>query len=246
MSDYSQGKIYIIKSKNTEDVYIGSTKYTLEERFHTHMMNYYKWLRTNKPYVSSYEIIKHGEPYIELLELYPCNTEEELKTKEGEYQLKIECVNIRTEGIGKDGTDKKYRENHRDDINKRQQERRLREEVKEKDNEQSKKWYRENKEYKREYNKKWREENKEKYKEKKLESNKKYYEKNKEIVLQKQSIRTKQKMKCICGATIRCDNKRRHEKSHKHIQYIEEMKEKGDVTNLNEFFDQFKFKLTIN
>ena len=39
MTDYSQGKIYILRSKNTDDVYIGSTKESLEERFHFHMMH---------------------------------------------------------------------------------------------------------------------------------------------------------------------------------------------------------------
>ncbi len=43
MNDYSQGKIYILKSNNTDDVYIGSTKYTIEERFHNHMAKYYRW-----------------------------------------------------------------------------------------------------------------------------------------------------------------------------------------------------------
>ena len=58
--------------------------------------------------------------------------------------------------------------------------------------------------------------------------------------------KNKKKIKCVCGSEYRKADIRRHERSKKHIKYIEEMKEKADSTNLNEFFEQFKFKLTTN
>ena len=256
MSDYSQGKIYILKSKNTEDVYIGSTKYTLEERFHTHMLNYYQYKRGYKKYCTSFEIIKHKEPYIELIELYPCESREELRKKEGEYQLKIECVNKLIAGR----TIEEYREDNKEILSQKAKEYQSRPEIKERlkkyraipeirerNNQYSKEYRVKNKEelknkkkihrskpevkkYISEYGKKYNEKNREKI----LKMKKEKYQLNKDIISEK----GKQTFKCICGATIRCDNKRRHEKSHKHIQYIEEMKEKGDFTNINEFIEQ--------
>jgi len=216
MSDYSQGKIYILKSKNTDDVYIGSTKYTLEERFHTHMMNYYQNKRGFKIYCSSYEVIKNGEPYIELLENYPCNNRQELRKKEGEYQSMMDCVNKRLAGR----TDKEAKIE----------------------------WLKNNKEHRQKYLKEYM--SRPEVKKHRKEYEKDYYQNNKEKkkAYRKEYLKTRKdnKIKCICGSEIRKDNMRRHEKGKNHIQYIEEMKEKSDSTNLNEFFEQFKFKLTTN
>ena len=233
MTDYSQGKIYMIKSKNTKDVYIGSTKYTLEERFYTHMMTYYKWLRTKKEYCTSFEIIKYGEPYIELLEDYPCETKNELELKEGEYQRMIECVNQRV--VGRTEEEKKeYIKNYYKEYHKNNEK---------KDKEYRNKNKERKKEYDKEYNKKYRNYKKDSnYNERKKEYDKQYQIKNKEKISEKRKI----KFKCVCGIKIRIDSRKRHEQSKVHIQYIEEMKEKADATNLNEFFEQFKFKLTTN
>ena len=266
MSDYSQGKIYILKSKNTDDVYIGSTKETLEERFHLHMIHYYKWLRTKKYYCTSFEIIKQGEIYIELLENYPCETKKELRLKEGEYQRMMDCVNKRIECR----TMKEWKKDNKEHVNEYQKKYNMIPEVKEKRKIRQKKYKEEHKEQISKKRKEWHEKNKQHMKEYRLEK----YEKNKKSILQqqkeynsrpevkehkkeymkeyqarpevKEKIKNRPKIKCICGSEIRKDNIRRHEKSKNHIQYIEEMKEKADSTNLNEFFEQFKFKLTTN
>ncbi len=64
------------------------------------------------------------------------------------------------------------------------------------------------KEQNKEKQKKWKEENKEEIKEK----SKIYREKNKE--------KNKEKYKCICGSEILKRHKNRHEKSKKHIKFI--------------------------
>ena len=74
------------------------------------------------------------------------------------------------------------------------------------------------------------------------EYHKKYYQNNKEKL--KEYEKNRPKIKCVCGSEHRKADTRRHQKTQKHIKYIEEMKEKADVTNLNEFFEQLKFKLT--
>jgi len=58
-------------------------------------------------------------------------------------------------------------------------------------------------------------------KEKIDERNKKYREKNKEKI----SEHIKEKYTCICGSTIRRHEKNRHEKTQKHINFIESQKE---------------------
>jgi hypothetical protein len=93
MKDYSKGLIYIIKSKNTDDVYIGSTIVPINTRFKKHLTNF----RLNKlgkdNYVSSSKILEYGDCYIELLESYPCNDKIELLAREGMHQQNIKCIN---------------------------------------------------------------------------------------------------------------------------------------------------------
>ena len=86
---YQYGKIYIIKSKNSDLCYIGSTIETLRERFEKHK-GYLKDSINGNKNISSCEILNAGDAYIELLLDYPCNTKEELELKEQEYILKYE------------------------------------------------------------------------------------------------------------------------------------------------------------
>lgn len=63
-------KLYIIKSCNSDEVYIGSTSKELPRRFAEHVVFYRKWLRTGGQscYYSSFEVLKHGGATIHLLE----------------------------------------------------------------------------------------------------------------------------------------------------------------------------------
>ena len=94
MCDYSKGKIYSIRSHLTTDVYIGSTTDTLPKRLFNHKRNYKKWLNKTTNYTSSFKLIeKDAECYIELIELYPCNSRIELCRREGEIIRNTTCVN---------------------------------------------------------------------------------------------------------------------------------------------------------
>ena len=162
MPDYSNGKIYTIRSYQTEEFYIGSTIQSLPVRFGGHKRKYKLWLNTQKSYTSSYEILKYDDNYIELLELYSCSCKEELRRREGELIRLHNCVNKSIAGR----THKEYRE-----------------ENKEKIKEYKEKYHQENKEKLKEYYQEYREENKEKikeYREKNKEKQKEYREKNKE------------------------------------------------------------------
>lgn len=68
MTDYKKGKIYAIKSKETEEVYIGSTCTTLKKRMSSHISNYKRSLLGVKPEMDSNsgKILKYADAYIEL------------------------------------------------------------------------------------------------------------------------------------------------------------------------------------
>ena len=79
------GKIYMIKSPQTNMCYIGSTKQTLKKRFSSHCSAYKLWSHDNeKGYCTSYEVIKYDNPYVTLLEELENVTKQQLCRKEGE------------------------------------------------------------------------------------------------------------------------------------------------------------------
>ena len=157
MVNYQKGKIYTIRSRNSDKVYVGSTCNELRKRIYEHKKDYRYWVNGKPKYVSSFEVLNDGNCYIELFEKCPCNSKAELKRREGEVMRSIECVNKVIAGR----TRKEYEEEHK---------------------EQKKKYYKERyQKNKEEYNKKqkeWRENNKKKIKE--------YYQKNKEEYNKKQ------------------------------------------------------------
>ena len=87
MPDYQLGKIYRITSSQTENVYIGSTAQTLLcRRMGEHVSDYKRFingkLKSNK---GSFEIIKHGDAIITLIETFPCNSKDELHAREQHF-----------------------------------------------------------------------------------------------------------------------------------------------------------------
>jgi len=103
--NYQNGKIYTIRSYQTDKYYIGSTASTLTKRLSGH--------KKSSNYTTCKIIIDYGDAYIELLELFPCNSKIELTKREGELQRlykndivnrKIECRTIQE--YYKDNVDK--------------------------------------------------------------------------------------------------------------------------------------------
>ena len=100
--EFQNGKIYTIRSHQTNKYYIGSTNHkTLAQRLGKHRSNYKEYLNNHNNYISSFEILQHTDHYIELLELYPCNTKDELRRREGELikQFRSDLVNICIPGV---------------------------------------------------------------------------------------------------------------------------------------------------
>jgi len=194
---YQRGKIYSIRSHQTDDIYIGSTVQFLYMRLAGHRRDYNSWVDGKKiSYKTSYQIMKYDDAYIELIEECPCNDKNELNRREGQMIREMNCVNKRIEGR----TRKEYRQDNKEKI--KEQSKQYRKDNKEKYNENSRKYY---------------EENKEKFK----IHNKKYKKQNKERVKKINSKWGKKKFTCECGSIITNYSKSRHFKTIKHQTYIQ-------------------------
>ena len=79
-----EGKIYILKSKNTNKVYIGSTTMRLKRRLKGHKTAFKKFLNSNGTYCTSFDILECGDYYIELLREVAVEDKQKLRSLEGE------------------------------------------------------------------------------------------------------------------------------------------------------------------
>jgi hypothetical protein len=77
-----------------------------------HRGNYKAWYKDNTyGYISSFEILKYDDAYIELLEEFPCENSAQLHKKEGEH-IRLHrdmCVNVQVAGRSKN----EYAEEHK-------------------------------------------------------------------------------------------------------------------------------------
>jgi hypothetical protein len=173
INKYQNGKIYKIVCNKTNLVYIGSTteKY-LCNRLKGHV---YKF-KENKTNYTSFKVLENNDYYIELIELYPCNSKDELLVRERYYFDIIDCVNKLKPKSTIDETTNRIKEYYKEyqQINKN------------KINETNKEYYQRNKdkikeykdnikEEKKEYDKQRNQLNKDKIKEQKKEYNKQRY-----------------------------------------------------------------------
>ena len=109
MPNYQNGKIYAIRSFQTDLIYIGATTQKLSHRMAEHRSQYerYKLGKTNN--CTSFLIIELGDAYIELIENFPCENKEILLKREGEHMRATKgAVNKRVEGR----TKKEYHKIH--------------------------------------------------------------------------------------------------------------------------------------
>jgi hypothetical protein len=127
MPDYQKGKIYTIRChKNDKWIYVGSTIQPLSTRFGGHKRN---------TKISLYKFINNPENntswedwYIELYELYPCGSKEELCKRENEVLREIATINKKGAYTGLDKKEykkeynKEYRAENKDTISAKQKE----------------------------------------------------------------------------------------------------------------------------
>jgi len=95
--NYQKGKIYKIESHLGPKIYIGSTtKEYLSQRMTMHRYRYKAWKNEKYHRITSFELFdEYGidNCNIILLELCPCNTKDELTSRESHYIRTLNCVN---------------------------------------------------------------------------------------------------------------------------------------------------------
>ena len=106
------GYVYAVRSYQTDDIYIGSTLGALRQRLYTHKRDLKRYNAGKYEYVSSYEIVKFEDAFIELVNKYDNVNKMELHKYEGETIRNTKCVNKRIPGQ----TRKEYRETNKDKI----------------------------------------------------------------------------------------------------------------------------------
>ena len=118
---YNNGKIYRVCDNGYTKFYYGSTVQPLAVRMGGHRLDYTRYKNGNFLKVSLFDIFdefNHSNCKIELVELYPCQSREELRRREGYHIQNNECVNKRV--AGRSG--KEYREQNREAIHEKQKE----------------------------------------------------------------------------------------------------------------------------
>ena len=94
MPNYQNGKIYTIRSHQTEEFYIGSTTQPLADRFGNHAAQFKRYQNGKGKYYTSFKILEYDDAYYELYESCPCNDKNELTRREGELiRANANCVN---------------------------------------------------------------------------------------------------------------------------------------------------------
>jgi len=103
--DYANGKIYVILNHINDLVYVGSTTQSLSKRFSAHKGNMKNKRKCNYEIYIAFEELGIQNFYIELLEVYPCSSKDELHKREGQYIRKFDSYkngyNMRISGRGK-------------------------------------------------------------------------------------------------------------------------------------------------
>ena len=115
VNNYYRSKIYKIVCNITGKIYVGSTtEPTLARRLVGHKSHYNSYLTGKRGYITSIEILKNENYYIELICNINCTSKDELNAIEGNYIRNINCVNRCVAGR----TQKQYEDEHAVEIKK--------------------------------------------------------------------------------------------------------------------------------
>jgi len=92
------GQIYCIKSPQTTETYVGSTTRGLDIRMKEHTIAYGLYQNDMYSYVSSFDIVKYPDAYIELLEERTFETKEDRYKCEGKWMKELNSCNKQIAG----------------------------------------------------------------------------------------------------------------------------------------------------
>ena len=84
------GRIYKLTSPQSELVYVGSTTASIKKRLSHHKTNYKRYTNGKHGYISSHEILKHGDANIELIEQKEYKDKKEMLERERFFMDSIE------------------------------------------------------------------------------------------------------------------------------------------------------------
>jgi hypothetical protein len=94
--NYDKSKVYKIWSTQGDKIYIGSTtKQYLSQRMTAHRKNYNQWKNHKRDLTTSFLMFDdYGVENcnIVLLESYPCNSKDELTSREAHYIRTLQCI----------------------------------------------------------------------------------------------------------------------------------------------------------
>lgn len=205
MERYQQGRIYAIRSNETAEVYIGSTCLTLPKRIWKHRAAFNQYKKGKKEnYITSFKMIEYADHYIELIEMYPCNSKAELERREGEIMR--EHAN-RVNKVLAGRTAAEWRDDNKDEI--RQKAKEFRDAADKEDKiRYMRAWHEAHREEVKIKNKKWNEAHKDKAR----EYNKARWQEEKKKPIQK--------IICECGSTHTKSHTVDHQRTLKHKAYI--------------------------
>jgi len=220
MVNYQEGRIYKLTVDGSNLVYYGSTTQPLWRRMQLHRSQY----QCNKTQCTSKELFEVGTPIITLVEKFPCNSKEELHSRERFYIENNPCVNKCIPG--RTPEEYKHTENRKETCVKYYQNN------KDRYHEQ----YLENKDKKKAYDKEYREKNKERIIERitqmiDCECGQSYQKTHKAGHEKTETHQTwiktgNQKtfnqiiIQCECGGTYQDWTKNRHFKTLKHLNHL--------------------------
>ncbi len=87
------GNIYCLRSLRTNNVYIGATTQNLKRRLQEHKNDFKLYLENKRGYISSFEIVKYNDVYIEELHESEFNTIHDIHLLE-RYFIEINGDNV--------------------------------------------------------------------------------------------------------------------------------------------------------
>ena len=192
LNKYHRGKIYAIRSYQTDDIYIGSSIDRLSNRLSNHRTGFKNYQSGKGTYVTSYEVVKYQDAFIELVEEVKANNKIELNRREGQViRATPNCVNKYIAGRNK----AEYCRDNKEAIAI-----------------QKKQYQQDNKEAIAIQRKQYRQDNVDALRIK----NEQYRRANKEAI----AIQQHQKFNCECGGRYTRMNKAKHSRTRKHQAFI--------------------------
>ena len=92
---YETAKIYRIDSQAGGVCYIGSTIHSLQRRFGQHRSRWVSHLNGKSNFISSFDVLEHGDAVISLIEDYPCDSKDQLVAREAHHIRRQSAANLR-------------------------------------------------------------------------------------------------------------------------------------------------------